>query len=67
MDEDEILAMVASYRDREVDAFIDRELGEPLVGLDVQMAAERHLRANGIVPADASQDELLEALKAVSL
>jgi hypothetical protein len=37
-----------------------------VVGLEVQVAAEEVLRTRGIVPDDVTQEQLLEALEAVS-
>lgn len=66
IDEDELAAIVKAYDEVEVDVTLDRELGEPLVGLDVQRKADEVLRARGINPVDASQAELLDSLTAVS-
>jgi hypothetical protein len=38
--------------------------GEPLVGLEQHVAAEKHLRANGIDPASATTEQYLDALAA---
>lgn len=50
----------------EAEALIDREIGEPLIGLDVQMAAEEDLRARGIQPDTATDRQLAAALARVS-
>ena len=47
---------------------LDRELGldEPEDGLDVMKAAAAHLKVRGILLADATQEQLADALVAVS-
>lgn len=41
-------------------------LAEPEEGNELMVAAAMHLKARGIVLADASQEQLLDALQAVS-
>jgi hypothetical protein len=68
MDDDELQALAAYSRELETEQMLDRELGlgTPEVGRDLMMAAERDLKSRGIVLADATQDELLDALLRVS-
>jgi hypothetical protein len=54
---------------REIDVLLDRELGldgPAEVGNDVMAKASAVLRDRGIHPNDASQEQLLEALRQVS-
>jgi hypothetical protein len=67
-DDEELQAIAKQYeRDYELQQ-LDRELGltEPETGNDLMLAAARDLKSRGIVLADATQDELLDALVRVS-
>ena len=50
----------------ESEALVGRELGETLGGRDVQARADEILRARGIQPDDATEQQLLDALRRVS-
>ena len=67
LDDEQFLALIAKQAVRaESEALLDRELGEPLVGLDLQKAAEEDLHARGIHPDTADAETLLAALVRVS-
>jgi hypothetical protein len=67
--EEEWEAMSAQrQREYETGEMLDRELGlaEPEVGNDTMATAAAVLKRRGIVLADATQEQLLSALKVVS-
>ena len=68
--EDELEAMSKErQKEYETHELLDRELGlgpEREVGHDVMATAARDLKSRGIVLADASETELLDALRRVS-
>jgi hypothetical protein len=69
LSEEEWEAMSAKrQREYEVDDLLNRELGlaEPEVGNDLIAAAAVDLRSRGVLLADASQKQLLDALVRVS-
>jgi hypothetical protein len=68
MDDDELQALAAYSCELETEHMLDQELGlgTPEIGRDAMMAAERDLKSRGIVLADATQEQLLDALVRVS-
>ena len=67
LDDDALDKLIAKQHAlTESEALVDREIGEALVGLDVQKAAEEDLRARGIHPDTAGAETLLAALRRVS-
>ena len=68
-DDQELRRQLLAYGQKiQTDFELDRDLGlvEPEKGHDVMAAAAKHLRARGVDLDTCSQEELLEALKAVA-
>jgi hypothetical protein len=66
--DDELKAIAKRHAHETAMDELDRELGltTPQAGRGLMLAAEAHLLSRGIVPADATQEQMIAALERVA-